>query len=181
MRWLVKRLNSFGFGGLTMRFPSFALAAGAFALLACGGGEQKAADSTPADTTAANVTPPATPGTGTGAPITGTTHTVNMVGDATSYRFEPNAITIKAGDGIKFINVTGGPHNVSADPAKIPDDVEGVLSANMPDQMAPLSGPLLMNPNDAYIISFAGIKPGTYELNCTPHLAMNMIMKVTVQ
>jgi len=163
-----------------MRFSRFALAAGAFALFACGGGEQKAADSTPTDTAAA-VTPPATPGTGTGAPITGTTHTVNMVGDATGYRFEPASITIKAGDGIKFVNVSGGPHNVSADPAKIPDDVEAVLSANMPNQMAPLSGPLLMNVNEAYTVSFAGIKPGTYEINCTPHLAMNMIMKVTVQ
>ncbi|MGH7695042.1 MAG: plastocyanin/azurin family copper-binding protein [Gemmatimonadaceae bacterium] len=164
-----------------MRFSRFALAAGAFVLFACGGGEQKAADTPVADTTAATPTPAPTPGTGTGAPITGTTHTVNMVGDATGYRFEPASITIKAGDGINFVNISGGPHNVSADPAKIPDDVEAVLSANMPNQMAPLSGPLLMNANEAYLVSFAGIKPGTYEINCTPHLAMGMIMKVTVQ
>jgi len=164
-----------------MRFSSFALAVGAFVLFACGGGEQKAADTTATDTAAATPTPPATPGTGAGAPITGTTHEVRMVGDEKGYRFEPASITIKAGDGIRFVNVSGGPHNVSADPAKIPDDVEAVLSANMPQQMAPLSGPLLMNANEAYTISFAGIKPGTYELNCTPHLAMNMIMKVTVQ
>lgn len=165
-----------------MRFSSFALTAGAFVLFACGGGEKKAADSTAADTTTANVTPPpTTPGTGTAAPITGTTHEVNMVGDAKGYRFEPATLTIKAGDGIKFINVSGGPHNVTFDPAKIPDDVESVLSANMPNQMAPLSGPLLMNANEAYIVSFAGVKPGTYEFNCTPHLAMGMIGHVTVQ
>jgi plastocyanin len=164
-----------------MRFSRFALAAGAFALFACGGGEQKAAD-TPAatDTAAATPTPPATPGT-TGAPVTGTIHEVNMVGDAKGYRFEPANITVKAGDGIKFINVSGGPHNIAFDPAKIPDDVESVLSANMPNQMAPLSSPLLMNLNEAYTISFAGVKPGTYEFNCTPHLAMGMIGKVTVQ
>jgi plastocyanin len=127
------------------------------------------------------VTPPATPGTGTGAPITGTTHEIRMVGDAQGYRFEPNAITVKAGDGIKFINISGGPHNVAADPAKIPDDVEAQLSANMPNQMSPLNGPLLMNTNEAYTVSFGGIKPGEYELHCTPHLAMGMIMKVTVQ
>jgi plastocyanin len=79
------------------------------------------------------------------------------------------------------VNVSGGPHNVAADPAKIPDDVEPILSANMPNQMSPLNGPLLMNANEAYTVSFAGIKPGTYELNCTPHLAMGMIIKVTVQ
>jgi plastocyanin len=104
-----------------------------------------------------------------------------MVGDAKGYRFEPATITIKAGDGIKFINVSGGPHNVTFDPSKVPDDVEPVLSANMPNQMAPLSGPLLMNAMEAYIVSFAGVKPGTYEINCTPHLAMGMIMHVTVQ
>jgi plastocyanin len=164
-----------------MRFSSFALAAGAFVLFACGGGEKKAADSAAADTTAAAPTPTPTPGTGTGAAITGTTHDVNMVGDAKGYRFEPASITIKAGDGIKFINVSGGPHNVTFDPAKTPDDVEPVLSANMPNQMAPLSGPLLMNANEAYTISFTGVKPGTYEINCTPHLAMGMIMHVTVQ
>jgi plastocyanin len=165
-----------------MRFSRFALAAGAFVLFACGGGEKKAADSTAAtDTAAATPTPPATPGTGTAAPITGTTHEVNMVGDAKGYRFEPATLTIKAGDGIKFINITGGPHNVTFDPAKIPDDVESILSANMQNQMAPLSGPLLMNANEAYTISFAGVKPGTYEFNCTPHLAMGMIGHVTVQ
>jgi plastocyanin len=165
-----------------MRFSSFALAAGAFVLVACGGGEKKGMDSTAATDTAAATPPPTTtPGTGTGAPITGTTHEVRMVGDEKGYRFEPASITIKAGDGIKFLNVSGGPHNVTFDPAKIPDDVEAVLSANMPQQMAPLSGPLLMNANEAYTISFAGVKPGTYEFNCTPHLAMGMIGHVTVQ
>ena len=163
-----------------MRFYGFALTASAFVLLACGGGE-KAADSVAVDTAPAVTPPPSTPATGTGAPITGTTHEVRMTGDATGYQFEPAAITIKAGDGIKFIAVSGFPHNVAADPSKIPDDVEPVLSANMPNQMAPLSGPLLMNPNEAYTVSFAGIKPGTYELNCTPHLAMGMLIKVTVQ
>ncbi len=166
-----------------MRFYGFALAASASALLACGGGDSKAADSMAIDTPAPTVTPPppSTPGTGSGAPITGTTHEVRMVGDEKGYRFEPVAITVRGGDGIKFVNVSGGPHNIAADPAKLPDDVEPQLSANMPNQMTLLSGPLLMNPNEAYTVSFAGIKPGTYELNCTPHLAMGMIIKVTVQ
>lgn len=165
-----------------MRFSRFALTAGAFALFACGGGEKKGADTMAvADTTMAAPTPSATPGTGAGAPITGTTHEVRMVGDDKGYRFEPASITIKAGDGIKFIDVSGGPHNVTFDPSKLPEDVKTVLMANMPNQMAPLSGPLLMNANEAYTISFAGVKPGTYEFNCTPHLAMGMIGHVTVQ
>ena len=162
-----------------MRFHGFALAASALALFACGGGGEKATDSTPADSPT-TVTPPPNP-SGAGPTISGTTHEVRMEGDATGYRFVPAAITVKTGDGIRFINVSGGPHNVAADPAKIPDDVEPILSANMPNQMSPLNGPLLMNANEAYTVSFAGIKPGTYELNCTPHLAMGMIIKVTVE
>ena len=99
-----------------MRFYGFALTASALAVLACGGGE-KNVDSVAVDTTPA-VTPtpsPSTPATGTAAPITGTTHEVRMTGDATGYQFVPAAITIKAGDGIKFIAVSGFPHNVAAD------------------------------------------------------------------
>jgi plastocyanin len=83
--------------------------------------------------------------------------------------------------------VSGGPHNVAFDPADIPDDMEPVLVANMPNEgggmtkMAPLTGPLLMQPNTSYTVSFAGIKPGAYPFNCTPHLAMGMVGTVTVQ
>src|SRR5262245_26479478 len=165
-----------------MRFKGLALAIGAFALVACGGGGEKAADTTAkADTTAAPPPPPAATTAGTPAPITGTTHEVKVVGDEKGYRFEPAEITVKAGDGIKFINVSGGPHNVAFDPANIPADVKPQLMANMPNQMAELSGMLLTQPNEAYTISFGGIKPGTYEFHCTPHLAMNMKGKVTVQ
>ena len=104
-----------------------------------------------------------------------------MVGDDKGYRFEPADITVKAGDGIKFIMVSGGPHNVAFDPATIPADVKGQLSANMPNQQGELSSPMFMNPNEAYIISFANVKPGQYPYHCTPHLAMNMKGTITVQ
>ena len=173
-----------------MRFKGLALVASAFALVACGGGENNAADTAAAATvdTAATAAPapgattaaPAA-GTGTAAPITGTTHEVKMVGDAQGYRFDPAEITVKQGDGIKFIMVSGAPHNVAFDPNALPADVKAQLSANMPNQMSELSSPMMMNPNEAYTISFAGIKPGTYDFTCTPHLAMNMRGKVTVQ
>ena len=118
---------------------------------------------------------------GTAAAITGTTHTVQMVGDAQGYRFEPANITVKAGDAIKFVNVSGGPHNAAFTPEEVPDDVEAVLSKNMPNQMAALQGPLLVNPNEEYTMSFAGVKPGAYNYFCAPHVAMNMKGVITVQ
>ena len=177
-----------------MRYFGFtAIAASALMLAACGGGE-KAADTTAAattpatDTTAAATagstsTAAATPAAGAvaAAPITGTIHDVKMIGDAKGYRFEPASITIKEGDGIRYTNVSGGPHDVAFDPALIPAAVKPQLSANMPDQMSDLAGKLLVQPNETYTISFAKIPPGTYEAHCTPHLAMGMKQAITVQ
>ncbi|HVZ78323.1 MAG TPA: plastocyanin/azurin family copper-binding protein [Gemmatimonadaceae bacterium] len=168
-----------------MRFNGLVLMASAAVLAACSGGETAKTDTTAAAPAAAAAAPQAaaTPAAGAVAamPITGTIHEVKMVGDASGYKFEPAELTIKQGDGIKFIMVAGGPHNVAFDPASIPADVKPQLSANMPNQSAELSGPMLLNPNDSYTVSFAGIKPGKYEFHCTPHLAMNMKGAVTVQ
>ncbi len=163
-----------------MRFLGFVVVSSAIALGACGGGGEKAADTSAAAAPAAKAdsAAPAAPATaapaGTAAPITGQTVEVKMVGDDKGYRFEPADIKIKAGDGVKFVMVSGGPHNVAFDPATIPADVKPQLSANMPDQQGELSSPLEVNPNQTYTISFANIKPGQYPFHCTPHLAMGM-------
>jgi plastocyanin len=126
--------------------------------------------------------PPAAGGAaGVAAAASGTTHEVKMLGDAQGYRFEPANFTVKTGDVVKFVNVSGGPHNAAFDPAEVPDDVEAVLSKNMPNQMSTLAGPLLVNPNETYSISFADVKAGAYNYHCTPHIAMNMKGVITVQ
>ena len=170
-----------------MRFLGFMVVSSAIALGACGGGGEKATDTTTAtpapattDTAASAATTPAAGG-GTAAAITGKTHEVKMIGDDKGYRFDPADITVKAGDGIKFIMVSGGPHNVAFDPATIPADVKPQLMANMPNQQAELSSPLFMNANESYTISFANVKPGQYPYHCTPHLAMGMKGTITVQ
>ena len=168
-----------------MRFKGLALVASAFALAACGGGDNNTdtAAATTTDTAAATATATSTSAasaTGAAAPITGTTHEVKMIGDDKGYRFDPAEITIKAGDGIKFVNVSGGPHNVAFDPAKV-GAAATQLGANMPNTMAPLAGPYLSQPNEAYTISFANVPPGTYDYVCQPHAAMNMVGKITIQ
>lgn len=159
----------------------FAIAA-VTGLVACGGGNDQQAANT--DTASVATTPAAAApaaGAATAAPITGTTHEVKMIGDEKGYRFEPANITIKAGDGIKWVMVSGGPHNVAFDPATVPADAKAQLVANMPNQTSELSSPMFMNANEAYTISFAGVKPGTYNYHCTPHLAMNMKGVITVE
>jgi len=194
MKSIVIYAPLYGSGGLKkMRFYGFAVAVGVIALGACAGGEKNPADTThvavdtsasSASTTTSVATTPAgaTSGAATMAPITGTTHEVKMVGDAKGYRFEPANITVKQGDGIKFVVASGGPHNVAFDPATIPADVKPQLDANMgTDKMGELSSNMKMNPGDAVTISFANIKPGQYPFHCVPHLALNMKGVITVQ
>lgn len=167
-----------------MRFNVVALAASVTFLMACGGGEK------PADTSAAAPTPsvtdtaaaPATggPAGGAAAAITGKTVEVRMVGDAQGYRFEPANVTIKAGDAVKWVMVSGAPHNVAF--TDVPADAKAQLVANMPNQESgELSSRMFMNANESLTMSFGKVKPGTYNYNCTPHLAMGMKGTVTVQ
>jgi plastocyanin len=175
-----------------MRFYGFAVAVGILTLGACAGGEKKPGDtthvavdtsSTTTTTTGSSTTTPAPAGGAVVmAPITGTIKTVNMVGDAKGYRYEPANFTIKQGDGVKFVVVSMGPHNVAFDPATIPADVKPQLDANIgTDKMGELSSNMKMNPGESITISFANIKPGQYPYHCVPHLALNMKGVITVQ
>ena len=185
-----------------MRFYGIALLASTAVLGACGG-EKAATDTaaanaaaasaaTPAATTPAAATPSAatpapataaapTAGAVAAAPATGTTHEIKMTGDASGYKFDPANITVKQGDAVKFIMVSGGPHNVTfqnvTDPA-----AKAQLDANMQGaKMGELSSQMLMAPNEGYVVSFAKVPAGTYNFTCTPHQAMNMKGAITVQ
>ena len=172
-----------------MRIYQLALATSVMTLAACSAGDKSASGGSmmkdsaaapaaaPKDTTAAAPAAPAA----AAAPITGKTVTVNMIGDAKGYRFEPATITIKVGDGITFVNQVGGPHNVTFWADSIPAGAAAALGANMLNTTSPLTGPLLIAPNDKYTVSFAGTKAGVYKFYCTPHLALGMKAQVTVQ
>ena len=157
-----------------------------YASFACGGEKKSTTDSaaTASTPTPANATtsPSSASGGDAPAPITGQTVEVKMLQDAQgNYRFEPADLTIKSGDGVKFIMVSGGPHNVAFDPAQIPAEAKAQLSANMQQQVSELSSPMMMNPNEIYTVSFGKMPPGKYDYHCTPHLAMGMKGTITVQ
>lgn len=147
------------------------LATGAMVLAACGGGEK------PADTAAA----PAAPAATAPAAATGATHTVNMEMQGSTYHFAPAELTVKAGDVVNFVNVSGGPHNVQFKGDSIPAGAAAVLDANMANRMGPLQGQMVMGPNEVYAVSFAGAPVGTYNFTCLPHAALGMHGKITVQ
>ena len=161
-----------------MRFLGLAVVASAALVL---GACEKKAETPPAESTPAVAPTTTAPATVAMAPITGKTWEVKMTGDGTKYQYEPAELTIAPGDGIKFIMVSSGPHNVAFDPATLPEPVKAQLMANMTEQVSELSSKFLNAPNEEYVLSFGNVPAGTYEFYCTPHLAMNMRGKVTVK
>lgn len=129
--------------------------------------------------TAPGTTPAVTPPTP--AASTGRVVDVQMLGDASGYRFAPVTVTVKRGDRIRWTMVSGAPHNVAFWPDSIPAGAAATLGANMSKTMSPLAGPLLMTANETYEISFAGVPAGTYRYFCTPHLALGMKGVVRVE
>jgi plastocyanin len=163
-----------------MRFLGFAAVTGAALVFAACGGGDKAAE-TAADSPATEAPAAAeAPAMGEMQAATGTIHEVKMHGDGQGYRFEPADITVKQGDGIKFVFVSGGPHNVAFDPATLSAEAKAAIGANMPEQAGELSGKMLLAEGETYTISFAGVPAGTYNYNCTPHIAMGMKGTITV-
>ena len=111
----------------------------------------------------------------------GKTVIVKMLLNAQGMRFDPANITIDKGDVITFVNVSGGPHNVAFDAAKVGASAKTPLSAAMPNQIMALTGPMISAPNGTYKISFANVPAGQYPYWCTPHLAMGMKGVITVR
>lgn len=145
-----------------------AVVAGVVLMAACGGGEQPAAE------------PAAAPAAPEAPATTGATHNVNMVLEGSAYLYVPAELTIRSGDIVVFHNVSGFPHNVQFYPDSIPAGAADVLAAAMPNQMSPLASELMVEPNVTYTINFAGAPAGEYKFFCLPHLAMNMVGKITV-
>lgn len=159
-----------------MRLNGLALAVAVVAMSACGGG-----DTAGSDTGAPAAGAPSGAATGAAAttPVTGAWHEVRMLGDERGYRYDPVDLTIKAGDGVRWLMISGAPHNVQFE--GVPADARAQLAANMPNQLTDLGSPIMINPDEKYEMSFAGVKPGKYNYVCTPHLANNMRGSVTVQ
>jgi plastocyanin len=158
-----------------MRMTS--MVAGLAVILAACGGEKKTQDQPAAGGDTAGG-----PASQSAAPAgTGKTHDVNMVLDGSKYKYDPDNLTIASGDVVRYHNKSGGPHNVSFWADSIPKGAGDALKKSMPNQMAPLEGPLLTEPDVVYEVSFAGAPKGEYKYYCLPHLALGMRAKLTVK
>jgi len=160
-----------------MRFTLFTTLA-AFAIVACGGDKKSAAS----QAEAATPTPAAAPAAAPAAEPAGAVVEVKMTGNGTSVAaFEPNKLSIKAGTTVRFINVSGGPHNIAFYADSIPKGGAAVLKKGMPNAMGDLMGAFLTQPNEKYDVSFTGAPAGAYKGYCLPHVALGMHIAITVQ
>jgi plastocyanin len=116
-----------------------------------------------------------------GSSAAGDTATVKMIGSSSGYSFQPSMVRIKVGQSVKFVTVSGGPHNITFDPQDIPDGAAPALDQDMPRQQAKLTGPLVPNPDDSYVITFKGAKPGAYKFYCLPHQSLGMQGTIIVE
>ena len=116
-----------------------------------------------------------------GSAVAPKTVEVQMIGDATGYKFSPAKITIQKGDKVKFTLVSGPPHNVVFWEDSIPKGAAAKLGKAMTKTVGPLTGPFLLSTGETYEISFAGLPAGTYKYYCAPHLALGMHAVIDVK
>ena len=96
-------------------------------------------------------------------------------------RFVPDRIVARAGDTLRFINQTGGPHNIQFFADSIPEEARVLLERAMPgDKIAPLSSPLLITENAVYEIAVPALSPGRYPFVCLPHFGSRMLGSLDV-
>ena len=152
---------------------------------ACGGGEPAAQDSQPAATAepeVAAVVPVPAPAP---APATGVVHEIEMkLTSGGQYVFEPAVVAIKVGDAVRWLNVSGLPHNVAFYGDQIPAGAERFLMRQFEDDAAKL-GPMashLMTQTGEYLeITFTDAPTGSYGYFCTPHELLGMKAMLTIE
>src|SRR3989441_8440066 len=128
----------------------------AFGAVACGGEKKADASQAQAATPAPAAATPAAPAAPAAAVVE-----VKMTGNGTTKAaFEPATLTIAPGTTVRFINVSGGPHDVAFYADSIPKGAADVLKKGMPNQMMDLASPFLQQPNEKYDVSFGCCRNG---------------------
>jgi len=101
------------------------------------------------------------------------THTVTLTGDRSSgrYRFDPDRLTVRPGDVVRFVVESGMPHTVTFDSAGVAQADQAALNAAMTGRLSWLSGPLLTAAGQHFDFVVPRISAGRYRYYCLPHRA----------
>jgi plastocyanin len=114
----------------------------------------------------------------------GEVHEVQMLGSVEAgFRFDPENLTIRVGDTVRWVNGSGFPHNVAFYADSIPEGAMVVIETVMPTEgkLGPMNGRIVSEPNDAFEMVFLNFPSGTYRYFSVPQEAMGMIGTITVE
>jgi plastocyanin len=107
------------------------------------------------------------------SPAAAETYTIKMGTDKGLLQFEPQTVTIKPGDTVKWVMNKVPPHNAVFDDAKIGDKA---LAKELSHTK------LTFSPGENFETTFPADTPaGTYPFYCQPHRGAGMAGKVIVQ
>ena len=87
------------------------------------------------------------------------------------YRFSPSRMTARPGDVILFRAVSGTPHSIVFEGAKLSGAAREALNGAMARRSGELSSPLLAPDGAEYRVTVPALAPGNYEFFCLPHRA----------
>ncbi len=105
-----------------------------------------------------------------------------MLLDNEGFRFDPAYLSVSAGDGVRFLMVSGVPHNVAFDERFIPRTARPQLVANLAALGGrDLASPVVTTIDSTFVISTSGLTRGDYLFYCAPHLSLNMHGVLTVR
>lgn len=144
------------------------------AAMACGGGEAADSEGAASESAAPAEAPAAA------AAEAGEVHEVLMQEIDGQMVYTPSTLTIKAGDTVRWINRSGGPHNVAFYADQVPESAVDVLNAAMANRLSDLNGGLVVEPEATYTIDFTGAPVGDYGYYCMPHEVVGMVASLTV-
>ncbi len=114
--------------------------------------------------------------------VRGVIHTVHMLMDNEGFRFNPSYLTVGEGDGVRFVMISGVPHNVAFDDAFIPSGARDQLASNLTLLRGrELAAPVITAIDSSFVISTSGLPRGEYLFYCAPHRSLNMHGVLTVQ
>ncbi len=97
-------------------------------------------------------------------------------------RFAPARLEATVGDTVRFELESGAPHNVAFYPDSIPPGALAPLARNLGADPRLLFTPdMLLFTGEAFVLSLAGLPPGTYVFYCAPHVAGGMRGELVVR
>jgi plastocyanin len=94
---------------------------------------------------------------------------------AQRHRFVPAQTIARTGDTLRFINGSGGPHNIQFLVDSLPESARDLLERAMPgEKIGPVASPLLLDQQETYQFAVPDLPPGRYPYVCLPHGANGM-------